>query len=59
MPTYIYECPCGQIYDVTHSIHEDPEVDCDHCGQLMNRVPAPIAGIKFNGSGWYANDKNK
>lgn len=58
MPTYVYECACGQIFDVTHSIHEDPDVECDNCGGSMERKPQ-AAFAQFKGSGFYSTDKNK
>ena len=57
MPTYVYECPCGQIFDVTHSIHDDPDVECNNCGGYMMRKPQVLA-VTFNGSGFYRTDKN-
>ena len=58
MPSYVYECACGQVYDVTHSIHEDPEVECDNCEGGMLRVPQ-ASYIQFKGSGFYSTDKAK
>lgn len=58
MASYVYECACGQVYDVTHSIHEDPDVECDHCGGDMWRKPQG-AFTQFKGSGFYSTDKNK
>jgi len=29
MPTYVYECVCGQVNEVQHSIHKDPKVECN------------------------------
>lgn len=56
MPVYTYECACGQVFDVTHSIFDDPEVECDNCGNTMQRViSAPE--IQFKGSGFYSTDK--
>ena len=57
MPTYVYECPCGQIYDVQHSIHEDPDVECDYCGGGMERKPS-FGAVTFKGTGFYYTDKN-
>ena len=58
MPTYVYECMCGQIYDVQHSITEDPEIECDKCGGSMDRIPqAPT--INFSGSGFYSTDNTR
>lgn len=57
MPTYTYECPCGQVLDVIHGMTEDPDVDCDNCGGPMDRIfSAPQ--IAFKGSGFYSTDKN-
>jgi putative FmdB family regulatory protein len=58
MPSYVYECECGQIYDVTHSIHEDPDIECDNCGGSMYRKMQG-ANVSFKGSGFYSTDKNK
>ncbi len=58
MPTYTYDCDCGQVIDVRHSIHEEPVLECDNCGGLMRRVFTAPA-VKFNGSGFYSTDKKK
>ena len=58
MATYVYECACGQVYDVTHSIHEDPDVECDNCGGSMHRKPQ-VTVVTFNAGGFYSTDKNK
>jgi putative FmdB family regulatory protein len=55
MPTYVYECPCGQIYDVIHSISDNPDIDCDHCGGEMSRIPQSPQ-VTFSGSGFYSTD---
>ena len=57
MPTYVYECACGQIYDVVHSIHEDPDVECDNCQGGMYRKPS-LSAVAFKGNGFYYTDKN-
>jgi putative FmdB family regulatory protein len=57
VPQYVYECPCGQIFDVIHSIHEDPDVECDNCGGYMFRKPQG-AYTQFKGSGFYSTDKD-
>ena len=58
MPTYVYECACGQIFDVVHSILEDPDVECNNCRGVMYRIPqAPE--VNFNGSGFYSTDKKR
>jgi putative FmdB family regulatory protein len=58
MPTYSYECECGQVWDVVHSIHDDPELECDNCAGSMTRKISPISSIKFNGKGFYSTDKH-
>jgi putative FmdB family regulatory protein len=57
MPSYVYECACGQVYDVQHSIHEDPDVECDNCGGGMKRKPS-FGAVAFKGTGFYYTDKN-
>lgn len=58
MPTYVYECACGKIIDLFHSIHDDPDIECDNCGSMMQRKPQG-AYTQFKGSGFYSTDKNK
>lgn len=58
MPTYVYECACGQVFNVTHSIHVDPKVECYNCGSIMERKPQG-AYVTFVGSGFYTTDKNQ
>jgi len=58
VPTYTYECACGRALDVRHSIHEEPEFECDNCGGPMERVIAAPA-VQFKGSGFYSTDKAK
>lgn len=55
-PIYVYECACGRIFDVIHSITEEPEVECDNCGSTMSRKPS-IPSVSFKGSGFYSTDK--
>lgn len=58
MPTYRYECACGKSKEISHSIHEEPELECDNCQGAMVRVPqAP--SVSFRGSGFYTTDKKK
>ena len=58
MPSYKYECACGQVWDVIHSIHDDPEFFCDHCGGVMERKISGIAAVQFQGPGFYSTDKD-
>jgi len=46
VPTYTYECSCGRVLDVRHSIHEEPEFECDNCGGAMERVIAATPQTK-------------
>jgi putative FmdB family regulatory protein len=55
MPSYRYECECGEVYDVQHSIHEDPGIDCENCGGEMSRIPQSPQ-VTFSGSGFYSTD---
>lgn len=56
MPTYSYECECGQILDITHSMFDEPDIECDNCDSMMRRkLSAPI--VTFKGSGFYSTDK--
>ena len=58
MPTYRYECECGQAWDVRHGINEEPDLECDNCRGVMRKViQAP--NIQFKGSGFYSTDKKK
>jgi putative FmdB family regulatory protein len=59
MPTYNYRCNNNHYRELSHSIHYQGDVKCDECGGLMNRVISQIGSVKFYGSGWYTNDKNK
>ena len=58
MPTYSYECECGQQTDTFHSIYDEPKIECEKCGGPMRRVFSAPA-ITFNGSGFYTTDKKK
>ena len=40
MPKYDYACKsCLAVEEVTHSIHEDPDIHCSFCGAYMKRRP--------------------
>ena len=56
MPIYVYECPCGQIVEISHPITEEPEIECDNCDGMMYRKPS-VPNIRFNGKGFYSTDK--
>jgi len=56
MPIYSYECVCGQVLDVIHTMNDTPEIDCDNCETTMQRKLS-VPNIQFNGSGFYSTDK--
>lgn len=57
MPNYVYECSCGQTLEITHSIHDDPDIECNNCDSMMYRVMQG-AHVSFKGAGFYSTDKN-
>ena len=60
MPLYEYTDDSGHIRKEIRSIHDDEsaEVKCAECGATMRQVIGGVA-IKFNGGGFYTNDKRK
>lgn len=50
MPAYDYRCPdCGCVQEVTHSIKQDPSIECPACKQSgkstrMDRLISPNVG---------------
>ena len=55
MPRYDYKCSkCEHSFEVTHSIHEDPEIKCEKCKAISNRqIPTRInlygtVGVDWN-----------
>ena len=38
MARYDYKCSkCEHLFEVTHSIHEDPVINCEKCKAVSNR----------------------
>lgn len=38
MARYDYKCSkCEHLFEVTHSIYEDPEIKCEKCKAISNR----------------------
>ena len=38
MARYDYKCSkCEHLFEITHSIHEDPEIKCEKCKAISNR----------------------
>lgn len=56
MATYVYECHCGQVLEIQHSISEDPDIECNNCDSMMYRKIAAPA-IQFKGNGFYSKEK--
>lgn len=61
MPNYDYKCKdCGNIFEVFHSMSENPEIVCPVCGAKAQKKIGAGAGIVFKGNGFYVTDyKNK
>jgi putative FmdB family regulatory protein len=58
MPLYLFECSCGNKFDIlTGYTNKEPPVrrKCPKCKKLANRVFGNI-NVKFIGSGFYEND---
>ena len=60
MPIYAYKCiKCGNEFDVTQKVDDEPVKECELCKGEVKRVFHPV-GIIFKGSGFYSTDnKNK
>lgn len=58
MPTYDYLCKkCGNLFEVFHSMTENPKVKCEKCGsQAVEKQFGAGMGIVFKGSGFYETD---
>lgn len=57
MPLYKYECACGQILHISHTITEEPEIECNNCDGMMERKIEGVGGINFKGTGFYSTDQ--
>ena len=52
MPTYDYFCEkCDITIEVTHSIHDSPEVLCEKCNEKMRRVMSGGVGYIMKSGG--------
>lgn len=58
MPLYEYVCECGHRLAVTHTITEDPEIECSDCKGIMKRSFGNPS-VSFKGSGFYSTEKDK
>ena len=60
MPTYEYQCACGEAFEEFQSITSEPYADCPKCGETSRRQISAGTGLIFKGSGFYITDyKNK
>lgn len=65
MATYKYQCDneqCQNRFEVTELMAEMGKhpIPCPKCGKFKNhRVITTAPTIKFNGTGFYVNDKDK
>lgn len=56
MPLYPYRCTqCGYHFEKIQRFSDEPVTKCPKCGGALER-PLTAPGLKFVGSGWYAND---
>ena len=57
MASYQYRCSnCGSDREVSHSMQDNPNVDCRMCDfSTMYRVPQ-LTATQFKGSGFASND---
>ena len=57
MPEYTFKCPnCNKISKVTRTFDEaGNKLRCNKCKEFMNKIYS--IGVKFNGGGFYSNDK--
>ncbi len=55
MPLYKYNCPeCSTKSSISHSIHEDPPIECPSCATIMERMicaPYVCVPIQHRSSG--------
>jgi putative FmdB family regulatory protein len=56
-PTYVYRCgQCQDTIDKTHSMKDNPYVECSECFSEMTRVPSVMA-VSFIGDGFASKEK--
>ena len=58
MARYDYKCTkCGKNHDITHSIHEDPEILCEKCKAVCQRqISSKIYMYGTVGVDWNSSD---
>jgi len=52
----LYECKCGRKLEISHTITEDPEINCNECEGKMQRKITGVGAINFKGNGFYSKD---
>jgi len=50
----LYECKCGRKLEISHTITEDPEINCNECEGKMQRKITGVGAINFKGKGFYS-----
>lgn len=49
MPVYDHLClTCGHEFEISYSIHEEPEVPCPQCGKKTRRVISGTPHVRLN-----------
>lgn len=57
MARYDYRClDCENIKEVTHSVKDDPVVECDVCGSVNTKRLISATRTVFKGTGFAIND---
>jgi len=59
LPTYEYNCECGESFEKFLSITASSETECPKCGEKVIRDVSGGTGIIFKGSGFYVTDNRK
>lgn len=60
MPTYSFECTeCGHKFEFEQAMKDVHRAFCPKCGRDARRTFVSVAGIVFNGKGFYTVDSRK
>ena len=59
MPTYVYGCVDGHVFEVVQKMSDAPLERCPQCGAAAERRMSGGAGLIFKGSGFYITDYGK
>ena len=55
---YEYKCANEHLQEELHGMKESPEIKCNECGEVMQRVISGGAGTIFKGGGWTTSGSN-